>query len=101
MIRNWYNQIPYPALKTKREITKYINWRQFTKGISFLIFICKALIELTVTENYSRISFGQRTFFFFVKIIVQIKVHSFVFLNIDEENNTKQNAQPTSLIEYI
>ena len=33
MIRNWYNQIPHPALKTKREITKYINWRQFTKGI--------------------------------------------------------------------
>ena len=32
MIRNWYNQIQYPALKTKREITKYINWRQFTKG---------------------------------------------------------------------
>ena len=32
MIRNWYNQIPYPALKTKREITKYINLRQFTKG---------------------------------------------------------------------
>ena len=27
MIRNWYNQIPYPALKTKREITKYINRR--------------------------------------------------------------------------
>ena len=27
-----YNQIPHPALKTKREITKYINWRQFTKG---------------------------------------------------------------------
>ena len=25
MIRNRYNQIPYPALKTKREITKYIN----------------------------------------------------------------------------
>ena len=32
MSRNWYNQIPYPALKTKREITKYINWQQFTKG---------------------------------------------------------------------
>ena len=32
MIRNWYNQIPYPALKTKREITKHINWQQFTKG---------------------------------------------------------------------
>ena len=32
MIRNWYNQIPYPALKTKREITKYINWQQLTKG---------------------------------------------------------------------
>ena len=30
MIRNWYNQIPYPALKTKREITKYIL--HFTKG---------------------------------------------------------------------
>ena len=32
MIKNWYNQIPHPALKTKREITKYINWQQFTKG---------------------------------------------------------------------
>ena len=36
MIRNWYNQIPYPALKTKREtayvILQYINWQQFTKG---------------------------------------------------------------------
>ena len=34
MIRNRYNQIPYPALKTQREITKYINWQQFTKGTS-------------------------------------------------------------------
>ena len=25
--------IQYPALKTKREITKYINWQQFTKGM--------------------------------------------------------------------
>ena len=33
MIRNWYNQIPYPALKYKRERTKYINWQQFTKGM--------------------------------------------------------------------
>ena len=31
-IRKRHNQIPHPALKTKREITKYINWRQFTKG---------------------------------------------------------------------
>ena len=31
MIRNLYNQIPYPALKTKRERTKYINWQQLTK----------------------------------------------------------------------
>ena len=29
---NWYNQIPQPALKTKREINKYIHWQQFTKG---------------------------------------------------------------------
>ena len=34
MIRNWYNQFPHPALKTKREITKYINWRQFTKALA-------------------------------------------------------------------
>ena len=26
------NQILHPALKTKRETTKYINWQQFTKG---------------------------------------------------------------------
>ena len=32
MIRNWYNQIAYPAIKTKMEITKYINWQQFKKG---------------------------------------------------------------------
>ena len=32
MIRNWYNQIPHPALKTKKETTKYIYWQQFTKG---------------------------------------------------------------------
>ena len=32
MIRNWYNQIQHPALKTKRETTKYINWQQFTKS---------------------------------------------------------------------
>ena len=32
MIRNRYNQILRPALKTKKEITKYINWQQFTKG---------------------------------------------------------------------
>ena len=29
---NWYNQIPYPALETKRTIIKYIHWKQFTKG---------------------------------------------------------------------
>ena len=32
MIRDWYNQIPHPALKTKRETAKYKNWQQFTKG---------------------------------------------------------------------
>ena len=32
MVRNLYNQIPYPALQTKRERTNYINWQQFTKG---------------------------------------------------------------------
>ena len=32
MTRNWYNEIRYPALKTKREITKYVKWQQFTKG---------------------------------------------------------------------
>ena len=31
MIRNWYDQIPYPALETKKKITKYINWQQFMK----------------------------------------------------------------------
>ena len=32
MIRNWYNQIPHPALKTKKETPKYKYWQQFTKG---------------------------------------------------------------------
>ena len=32
MIKNCFNQIPHPALKTKREPTKYTNWQQFTKG---------------------------------------------------------------------
>ena len=30
MIRNWHNQIQYPALKTKRERNKYIYEHQFT-----------------------------------------------------------------------
>ena len=30
MIRNWYNQIPHPALKTKKEITKYHNFPKFS-----------------------------------------------------------------------
>ena len=32
MIKNWYNQIPYPALKTKGKMTKCIKWQQFMKG---------------------------------------------------------------------
>ena len=32
MIRYRYNQIPHPALKTKREITENKNWQQFTKS---------------------------------------------------------------------
>ena len=32
MVRNRYNQIPHPAFKIKKEITKCINWQQFTKG---------------------------------------------------------------------
>ena len=32
MIRNRHNLIPHPALETKKEITKYINCQQFTKG---------------------------------------------------------------------
>ena len=32
MSRNWYNQIPHPALKPEREITKYINWQHLTEG---------------------------------------------------------------------
>ena len=32
MVRDRYNQIPHHALKTKKQITKYINWQQFTKG---------------------------------------------------------------------
>ena len=33
MIRNWYNQIPNPALKIKREITKNKNWQQLKKSM--------------------------------------------------------------------
>ena len=50
MIRNWYNKIPYPALKTKREITKYINWQQFKKGMhgkqNEQLFLRQVVIQL-------------------------------------------------------
>ena len=50
MIRNWHNQIPNPALKTKREITKYINWQQFTKGArgkpNEQLFLSQVVIQL-------------------------------------------------------
>ena len=32
MIWNWHNQIPFAALKTKRERNKYIYGQQFTIG---------------------------------------------------------------------
>ena len=34
MIRNWYNQIPHPALKAKREITKYHKLTAVYKRLS-------------------------------------------------------------------
>ena len=50
MIRNWYNQLPYPVLKTKREITKHINWQQFTKGtrgkLNEQLFLRQVVIQL-------------------------------------------------------
>ena len=49
--RNCYNQIPYPALKTKREITKYIKWQQFTKGtrgkLNKMLFLRQVVIQLS------------------------------------------------------
>ena len=51
MIRNWYIQIPHPALKNKREITKYINWQQFTKGTrgkpNEQLFLKQGVIQLS------------------------------------------------------
>ena len=56
MIRNWYNQIPHPVLKTKREITKYINWQQFTKGTrgkpNEQLFPKQVLIQLPKIYKY-------------------------------------------------
>ena len=50
MIRNWYNQIPYPALKTRREIIKYTNLQQFTKGTrgkpNEQLFLWQVVIQL-------------------------------------------------------
>ena len=51
MIRNWYNQIPHPALKTKREITKYINWRvQLTRRCTW------SLVSDSTWERFNHIS---------------------------------------------
>ena len=55
MIRNWYSQIPYPALKTKREITKYINRQKFTKGtrgkLNEQLFPRQVAIQLPIKRN--------------------------------------------------
>ena len=57
MIRNRYNQIPHPVLKTKREITKYINWQQFTKGTHGKLneqhFPKQVVIQLPKIYNYA------------------------------------------------
>ena len=59
MIRNWYNQIPHPALKTKREVTKYINWPQFTKGTrgkpNEQLFPKQVVIQLQFTKYVTNI----------------------------------------------
>ena len=68
MIRNWYNQFPYPALKTKREITKYIKWQQFTKDTrckpNEQLFPRQLVIQLskyvTQTIGEPKYKYGQR-----------------------------------------
>ena len=68
MIRNWYNQFPYPSLKTKREITKYINWQQFTKDTrgkpNEQLFPRQLVIQLskcvTQTINEPKYKYGQQ-----------------------------------------
>ena len=65
MIRNWYNQIPHPALKTKRETTKYINWQQFTKGT-----------RGKPNEQLLKKSYSQRVFR--VRFVIQVNVRKVV-----------------------
>ena len=59
MIGNWYNQIPNPALKTKKEKTKYINWQQFTKDTrgkpNEQLFPRQVVIQLHVYLNFTKI----------------------------------------------
>ena len=56
MIRNWNNQIPHPALKTKRKRLKYINWQQFTKGtrgkLNEQLFPRQFVIQLPTIYSY-------------------------------------------------
>ena len=73
MIRNWYNQIPYPTLKTKREITKYINWQQFKKGTRgkpsafFRLFFRRILGQVTLHMTLRGSQQGVALFFFCIK----------------------------------
>ena len=64
MVKNWYNQIPYAALKTKRELTRYINWQQFTRrsNPNEQLFPRQVVIQLSkfVTQIIGEPKYGQQ-----------------------------------------
>ena len=79
--------VPDPALKTKREITKYINWQQFTKGTrgkpNEQLFPRQVIIQLPIKP----IQFNQRIkgFQFYCKLSAWCTLWTCLFLSSQQE----------------
>ena len=52
MIRNWYNQIPYPALKTKREINSRPILRPEISSIPLQVWLSKRQLHVEGFHNF-------------------------------------------------
>ena len=93
MIRNWYNQIPHPVLKTKREITKYINWQQFTKAIA----VTRMNSSFSNRWSFSNLKFTK----YVTNIIAEPKYKYGQQEQVTVRNHNRSTALERSVLKYL
>ena len=94
MIRNRYNQIPHPALKTKREITKYVHWWQFTKGTRK---VTRMNSSFPNRWSFSYLKFKK----YVINIIAEPKYKNGQQEQVTVRNHNRSTALKRSVLKYL